>query len=321
MTGQDVQLVEEAFFDTYVPAGARQHDSHKLDIDDRTFKQQRRELNQRKGGQGRSGRGKGRSDTDPNAHQGQDERGSGSQRRGHKPRRDREDDSRELEELRASILSLQRLTLRHEDSLGMIQSEYSFVAFLRVASPSSVVPALYSAQRAWRDLRDSDPAKITKPMRCSLLTCLFKELSTGMRGLDTEEDNKSSLKKLGWITEDQASWNFVQWSAEQKRLLADATRAPMKRNEAIALVDRLIDMVGAPGLVVRFHPTRPLTSNMAGESLTCCLQVSIREARAVALYDDLALLSGLACTQLIGMGLRKDRASRSALAQAIAKTM
>ena len=231
------------------------------------------------------------------------------------------DNQDEITDLRNSIASMQRLLLRREDSVSMIQADYSFVAFLRVPGGSSVVPALYAAQRAWRDLRDSDSTKLDKPMRCCLLACLFKELAARVRGLTNEHENKSSLAKLGWLTEDHSSWAFLQWSPVEKRMVVAKDKEPVAVDSATALVEKIREMVSEPGLVVRFHPTRPLAETMTGESLTCCLQVSVREPRAMLLYDDLSTLSGLACAQLIGVGLRRDRAGRSALAQAISKTM
>ena len=322
MTGQeDTQPEEETFFDKYFPYGttAPPAGTYKMDIDDRPTKQLRNGEDQRKGGHGRE-RGKGRAPR-------QDREGERSRRQpdsGHRRSptgSERRSDDREIAELQSSLHSLQRLVLRHEDSLGLIQAEYSFVAFLRISSASSVVPNLYEAQRAWRDLRESDPAKLSKPMRCSLLTCLFKELHTRMINLESEPENRARLQKLGWLGSDASSWPYLAWASETKQLAADAARGHMKLTEALSLVKEVQDLVSVPGLVVRFHPTRPLTPNMAGETLTCCLQVSIREEKAKLLYEHLSNLSGLACTQLVGMGLRKDRASRSALAQAISRSM
>ena len=324
MTGaNDAQKEEEAFFDRYFPSGTTpQGGAYKVDIDDRPTKQQRFEDEGHKGSQSRGDRGKGRSD-----------RGGGSQPRDPpgrgraRARRDGRSTSQWNEEetdaagLREAITGLQRLVLRHEDSLSMIQSEYSFVAFLRVNAPSSIVGALYEAQRAWRHLRDTSPAQLTKPMRCSLLARLFMELAKRMRNLDTEEENRKRLEGLGWLSPDHSAWRALQWSVEKKMLIHDESRQPVSRTDAIALVDKVREMVAEPGLVMRFHPTRPLTNQMSGESLTCCLQLSIREPRAAVLHDDLDQLAGLACTQLIGMGLRRDRMGRSALAQSIAKSM
>ena len=322
MPGQDLQREEETFFDTYFPSGVKQQESYKTDIDDRSSKQQRRELEQSKGGHGVDNGGKGRGDSLRSApRKDRRERDRGRASRDSRVRDDRDTDQREIEEMRASISSLQRLVLRHEDSISLIQADYSFVAFLKTSTASSVVPALYTAQRAWRELRDKDPTKLTKPMRCCLLSCLFRELLARMRNLGDDAENQGKLKQLGWLSTDLGAWHFIQWSQDQKRLIADAAMNPIAVEEAISLVSEIHDMVSEPGLVVRFHPTRPLATNMSGESVTCCLQVSVREPKAAVLYDKLSVLAGLACTQLIGMGLRKDRAGRSALAQNIAKSM
>ena len=316
----DAQREEEAFFDQYFPAGTSQKSTgYKMDIDDRLTKQQRLEQDTHKGG-GYRDKGKGRAGQGPGQREGGGGRGRERQDRRSRLRSNKDDDD-SASDLRSAITSLQRLVLRHEDSISMIQSEYSFVTFLRIGSASSVVPALYDAQRAWRQLRDSDPGKVTKPMRCTLLACLLKELSARLKNLTNEAENKASLHKLGWLNEDYSAWAYLQWSVEKRKLVADDSKTSLTVSEAECLVDKLRELVAEPGLVVRFHPTRPISDQMTGESLTCCLQVSIREPRAAILHERLSTLSGSACAQLIGMGLRKDRMGRSALAQAIAKTM
>ena len=146
----DAQTEEEAFFDRYFPSGTSlksEDNQYKMDIDDRATKQQRREADGQKGHPARDSRGKGRSDRpDPVKARGEPSRDRG--RRGGSRRRLDKDQEHENSDLHDAITSLQRLVLRHEDSISMVQAEYSFVAFLRLNTASSVVPALFDAQKA-----------------------------------------------------------------------------------------------------------------------------------------------------------------------------
>ncbi|CAE7246799.1 unnamed protein product [Symbiodinium sp. CCMP2592] len=78
----------------------------------------------------------------------------------------------EIKELKNSIFQIQRLALRHEDFLGALRPETTYVLFCRIGVPASVVPSLFKAQAAWREMKASDPASLDRPMRVSLLTCL-----------------------------------------------------------------------------------------------------------------------------------------------------
>ena len=95
----------------------------------------------------------------------------------------------------------------------------------------------------------------------------------------------------------------------------------MSQVDAIQLLEALRTLTSEAGLVQRFHPTRPLVNEMAGENLTFVLQVALRAPRTEELHSALEKLSGLSVTQLIGVNIRKDRMGRSTLAQAVSKSL
>ena len=323
-SNMDVQQEEEAFFDKYFPSGGHAHvptaaPVTKSEDDDRVTKWQKREEWGHKGEGRRDTRGKGgrypKRDREPSQmrwdHRRSDDWG-GSRRGG-------EDSG--LDELRSCVAQLQRLTLRHEDAISLVASEHSYVLFLRANSPCSVVPAMFNAQRAWRDLKQNSPAELNKPMRCSLLACLFKEMAARLANIESHHESFAILCEKKWVDKTAGVWSYLQWDPERKCLIPDGHRHPMKFSDVATLVDGLITQVASPGLVTRFHPTRPITESMKGDSLTCVLQVSMRDTQASLLHDRLLQLAGLAATQLVGMSLRRDRAGRSVLAQSVAKAI
>ncbi|CAE7938670.1 Pol, partial [Symbiodinium necroappetens] len=71
----------------------------------------------------------------------------------------------EIRQLKESMFQLQRLALRHEDYLGGFRPETSYAIFMRMGVHASVVPAIFRAQQAWRELKEAEPEKVDKPMR------------------------------------------------------------------------------------------------------------------------------------------------------------
>ena len=56
-----------------------------------------------------------------------------------------------VRDLQNTIFMLQRLLLRHEDFLAALRPELNFVMFARTDVAAAVVPAIYQAQKAWRE--------------------------------------------------------------------------------------------------------------------------------------------------------------------------
>ena len=52
--------------------------------------------------------------------------------------------------MRHLLLQIQKLILRHEDSLNILKSELAYVLFLRLHIHCSAAGSLYQAQSRWR---------------------------------------------------------------------------------------------------------------------------------------------------------------------------
>ena len=132
----EAQLAEERFFDQYFPYGAGVQQ-----LDDRATKAAKTDKDGQKG-EGRRGSGKGRDGgRDPKRKP-----GDWSERRTGQPWR-RQDEGSEISELRANVAQLQRLALRHEDTLSLITSELSYVMFFRLNIPALLVCCAKSMER------------------------------------------------------------------------------------------------------------------------------------------------------------------------------
>ncbi|CAE7211370.1 unnamed protein product, partial [Symbiodinium necroappetens] len=220
------------------------------------------------------------------------------------PKRQTSDREKSLEEeiatLKECIFSMQKLALRHEDFLCCLRAEVSWVMFLRVDMRASVVKPLYAMQQEWRDLKDKSPEKLTSTMRVALVKALFREFGKRVELLPKQEDQMTSLRKLGWLHADEMTWGYVQWDPQNERLVPNKEKAGVSFEQVAAVIASIQQLADREEAIMRFHPSRPLEQTMGGRNLTFTLQLSLFGDASNSIKEHLELLSGLAATQLIG---------------------
>ncbi|CAE7358018.1 unnamed protein product, partial [Symbiodinium necroappetens] len=263
-----MQEAEMFFFDQYMPNPTRPASDEastggesEISKDARGAKAARMAANGGKGDTG--GQGKGRNGGRKRGAQPWADRGNpaGENRQwDNRPWRPRD---RPDADVRQAIHALQKLILRHEDSISALKMDHSFVVFFRVQSPSSIVPQMSRAQQ---------------------------------------------LKLMNWLVPtdntENPTWAYLRWNSERNRLEPEVDKAGLPYVQALATVQAIIKLVAMEGTVTTFHPKRPLTPQMAGESLACELQVGTRSKEAHTLHEYLTQLSHSAATQLIGASIR-----------------
>eukprot|EP00439_Symbiodinium_sp_Y106_P051758 s5093_g6.t3 len=225
--------------------------------------------------------------------------------------------AKEVENLRECVFALQKLTLRHEDVLSSLKAELSWALFLRVDMKASVVKPLYAMQQEWRDLKKKSPNQLQGPMCVSLVRTLFKEFGKRIEMLPQQTEQLKIVRNLGWMEPEALVWRYVQWGPAAERLKPQIDREGVPLEKVAALIASIQELVAKEGAVRRFHPNRKLEATMGGHNLTFGLQMSICGEASKSIREHLAILSGLAATQLIGMGLRPERPGRSHLANQI----
>ncbi|CAE6920896.1 unnamed protein product [Symbiodinium sp. CCMP2592] len=226
----------------------------------------------------------------------------------------------EVKHLRQCLFALQRMVLRAEDFMSCIRAELSWVMFLRLDMKATVVPALFQQQKKWREIKAQTPEALTGPMRMSLVVQLFKELGARLANFHEQEELLQTVQNLGWYDHSNRSWFYVKWDADNERLTPDTTKEPIGFEKLSAVFASLQQLAAIPNTVMRFHPSRPMEETMGGKNLTFVLQLCILGESSKQFRDHLShlsLLMGLAVTQLVGMGLRPERANRSTLANMI----
>ena len=334
--GDAMQEAEQFFFDLYMPKG-RQPDAAdstnastsdlSLESEARGAKSARMAANGNSGDKG--GQGKGRNGNGDRKRGAQPWTNRGGNQGDHRQwdRRGWSDYDRSDSDIQHALHSLQKLVLRHEDTINALRLDHSFVIFLRTHGHCSVVQPLNKAQQEWRRLKSSDPSKLTRPMRTTLLLCLFHELNARLENIKdaAHQDARDQLQTMKWLIPtdnmENPTWAYLKWNGERQRPEPEHEHSGLPYVQAVATVQAIMKLVAIEGAVVTFHPKRPLTPQMSGETLTCELQVGTRSKEAAALHEYLTLLSNSAATQLIGATIRPERLQRSAAAQIVSKQL
>ena len=111
------------------------------------------------------------------------------------------------------------MALRHEDGLNMLRAEVSYVIHAKIGCESSIVGALRRVRAGWRELKKNQPEKLDKPMRCTLILCLFREVLSRVEHLSSDEKALAEFKAHGWISEDLNFWPVLAWDPDSKKLV------------------------------------------------------------------------------------------------------
>ena len=149
--------------------------------------------------------------------------------------------------------------------------------------------------------------------------CLFKEILCRVERLGKDEQALAEFKAHGWISEDLNFWPVLTWDADSKKLV------PVKSLPGLAtpvLVDRLkavIRRCTGDHALARFHPVRPISDSMTGESVVFLLQTGLLSDSAQQLALHLRALCTSSAMQLCGCSLKPDRSQRSSLALQVSK--
>ena len=83
----------------------------------------------------------------------------------------------------------------------------------------------------------------------------------------------------------------------------------------------LLKNVVSSNSLARFHPTRPLSEKITGDTLVFLIQVGIQGEPAELLRSSLKALCYNASMQLVSTHPREDRQSRSSLANMVAAAL
>ena len=112
---------------------------------------------------------------------------------------------------------------------------------------------------------------------------------------------------------------YKRWNPALRALEdVDTKKAPVSLREVIGLLEEAIVLSTVDGALVNYHSTRKLLPEMSGPTVTFALVLGLREAKSFRMWSIIDTLSAL---MLVATTLRKERRSRSQLAQSVTQDL
>ena len=129
--------------------------------------------------------------------------------------------------------------------------------------------------------------KVQSTLRNTLMECVLKVLLKRIQQPESQDqaEVRDKLGKAGWLHSSTSSttstsswsWAYLSWDPSQRTQTVNKERKPLTHAEAVEGVSTLLEGVKKPDSVTRFHPLRPVTNSMAGESVAFALQFPFRQ--------------------------------------------
>ncbi|CAE7463389.1 Pol [Symbiodinium natans] len=209
-----------------------------------------------------------------------------------------------------------QLVLRHEDFLTGLAQSTSWVMFEGTAPPLSTIAAQAKVAEQWHNMKEESPESIKLPLRTILFQTWASELKTRLEALITDPASRQEAVRLQALTEP----DILKY--KRLRALEDVdTKAPLSLREVIGLLEEAIVLSTVDGVLVNYHSTRKLLPEMSGPTVTFALVLGLREPKSFRMWSIIDTLSGNAALMLVATTLRKERRSRSQLAQSVTQDL
>ncbi|CAE7280696.1 unnamed protein product, partial [Symbiodinium sp. CCMP2456] len=188
-----------------------------------------------------------------------------------------------------------------------------------LGSPGSLVPSLFAAKTAWQKLRDESREKVRRPMRNILFSCLVKEMHDRLTLLRNDAQRRTSMEKLGWLKGED--FQRLRWDPKLKRNVKDEETSVISYEDVLTVLQSMMQRSNTVEALLRFHPTSPLAEQMQEGTVAFLLQFSLHNESGLQLCADMTQLCHCGSTMVCGIEIKKERSSRSQLANQISRLL
>ena len=206
---------------------------------------------------------------------------------------------------------LAKMVLRQEDNTNVLRAETSMVLHMQPTEPG-VLKLLFQASQEWR--QQSQAQQPTAVGKLSLRVVLAQIWVRELRQRLQDEDYLKKARQDGWLMSD--NWVYQRWNATEKKLEV-APQPGIPHQDLLSLMTQLCSDLATPGVVHRFHSTRPMGANQQS-TLVFLLELGYRTEPAQRVVATLQKLQHNAAPQVVGSQLRPEGLRRSPLAKRLA---
>lgn len=215
---------------------------------------------------------------------------------------------------------ISRILIQHEDSINASKMDRGFTVFMAQSGPAGLLTNLFQASVAWNKVQETEPKKITQPLRITLLTLMIAELTVRLQSLEQTPEAKQLAVTEGWLDESERLL-YQKWDGESKKLIPHPAMQGLPIQEVLQILKEMTPLI-LEDLVLRFHAPRKVKPTPEAENKAVFkLEISLRHPEANTMYQCLAKLESNAVWQLIGCQIRKDGMRRSNPVQELMKML
>eukprot|EP00439_Symbiodinium_sp_Y106_P021739 s1344_g2.t1 len=143
----------------------------------------------------------------------------------------------------------------------------AFLTGFRLLQGAHGASAATGAFRRWEALQAAKQTECAK--RIALFKGMILELQARAKSFMEQETKLQSLIQLGWVKkQDQREpmWQPLIWSVEQQKDIPCLDMGPLPHGKALHAMEMLIEHTNGQ-VIHRFHATRPLAQEYAGDML------------------------------------------------------
>ena len=137
------------------------------------------------------------------------------------------------------------------------------------------------------------------------------------RSKPTPKLSRPRAEAAHWITRSLLQWAYTEWNAEQKKALPPS-RDNLSHEEAKRAVNNLLKITAKDDIVHRFQSLKPLKPELQAEVVVMLLTLTLRQ-KGEEIQKDLDLLADNSVGKVVGLRLRRERVSKTALAKELEK--
>eukprot|EP00439_Symbiodinium_sp_Y106_P085578 s803_g29.t1 len=156
------------------------------------------------------------------------------------------------------------LLLRHEDQFGVLAQSTAWVMFMGTAPPLSVVAPMAAVASQWHKDQRERPGSLKFPLRVLLLQSFLHSMGQALEKLTNDPAYKAEAIRLE-ILQEPDQLPFLRWNPEVRQVEVLARQMPLKVAEVAQMLQELMVLSAAPGVITRFHSTRKLSEELAAE--------------------------------------------------------
>ena len=200
-----------------------------------------------------------------------------------------------------------------QDELSQLRADRGYVLYLN--TKDGILPNLLATSVKWKQIQEEDKSKLDKSLRVTLLLALLMEWGARLEKTLSDRALKAVAQQADWLTTaDPAAWSYQSWDAARKEVITLPEAVPYPAQQLLEDLRKLTILIDRPGVIHRFHATRPMAETYQSEVLVFLLTLSQKRESAAATMQLMDRLAGCSAGRVIGLRLRTDRPTRQPLA-------